>query len=53
VLYHLMGSYLWHVAPWLVQPPPVPTSEPDDPSLYIPGTSSLPSLMPSKRIVER
>jgi hypothetical protein len=53
VLYHLMGSYLWHVAPWLVQPPPVPTSEPGDPSLYIPGTSSLPSLMPSKRIVER
>jgi hypothetical protein len=53
VLYHLMGSYLWHVTPWLVQPPPMPESDPGDSSPQIPGTSSLPSLIPSKRIVER
>lgn len=30
VLYHLMGSYLWHVTPWLIQPPMTVPSDPGD-----------------------
>ena len=30
VLYHLMGSYLWHVDPWLIEPTPMTTSDSGD-----------------------